>query len=349
MKSPFITIAMPCFDEERYIEACLERASSRRTIRRIARGPRWRTAEAPIAHARSWRGSPRSVRPSRVRMIDNPKRLQAAGMNEMLRESRGDVIIRMDVHARYAPDYVSSASRCSKRPAPTTWAAPSARSPKTCVPARALRPRSRAPSASAAPVSLGGSGGLRRHGLPRSVSPAASSRRSGRTIRARSRTKMPSSTSASCGRAASVYPQRDDRRSLLTRATRSERSRSSISNTGGGARARCSSTASFPALRPAIPFLMTMAGAALVATLPVQPFTPFLFGAYAAATGVEAIRVGHKAGALAIPIVWAIFPVLHVSHGLGFAAGLVRYATRPDWPERPHRLAPRAETQAARA
>jgi hypothetical protein len=48
---------------------------------------------------------------------------------------------------------------------------------------------------------------------------------------------------------------------------------------------------------------------------------------------------------LAIPVVWGIFPVLHVSHGLGFAAGLVKYKLDPDWAP-PETLGPRA-TQGA--
>ena len=78
-------------------------------------------------------------------------------------------------------------------------------------------------------------------------------------------------------------------------------------------------------LRPALPFLMVTGATALLATSAVQPLTPFAFGAYAFATGAEAIRVGRAAGVAAIPVVWAIFPVLHVSHGVGFAVGLVRY------------------------
>jgi hypothetical protein len=27
-----------------------------------------------------------------------------------------------------------------------------------------------------------------------------------------------------------------------------------------------------------------------------------------------------------------MFPVLHASHGAGFASGLVKYGLRPDWP-----------------
>jgi len=41
-----------------------------------------------------------------VRLIDNPARKAAAGMNVGLREARGNVIVRVDGHAAFAPDYV---------------------------------------------------------------------------------------------------------------------------------------------------------------------------------------------------------------------------------------------------
>ncbi|WP_218277043.1 glycosyltransferase, partial [Pseudomonas sp. FW306-2-2C-D06B] len=42
----------------------------------------------------------------RIQLVDNPDRIHSAGMNRMIKRSRGDVIVRMDVHAEYAPDYV---------------------------------------------------------------------------------------------------------------------------------------------------------------------------------------------------------------------------------------------------
>lgn len=42
----------------------------------------------------------------RVRVIDNPRRLQASAINEALSRTRADVVIRLDAHARYAPDVV---------------------------------------------------------------------------------------------------------------------------------------------------------------------------------------------------------------------------------------------------
>ena len=78
-------------------------------------------------------------------------------------------------------------------------------------------------------------------------------------------------------------------------------------------------------------------GAGLLATSALQPFTVPAFAAYALGTGIEAVRVGRKVGWWGIPVVWSIFPVLHVSHGLGMAAGLTHYARNRDWSE-PERL-----------
>ena len=50
-----------------------------------------------------------------------------------------------------------------------------------------------------------------------------------------------------------------------------------------------------------------------------------------------------RAGLAAVPIVWAIFPVLHASHGAGFAVGLVSYALKPDWSTEPEPLEPLEE------
>lgn len=41
-----------------------------------------------------------------VRVLDNPKRIQAAGWNVAIREFGGDALIRVDAHATIAPDFV---------------------------------------------------------------------------------------------------------------------------------------------------------------------------------------------------------------------------------------------------
>lgn len=42
----------------------------------------------------------------RIRLIQNPRRLQSAGLNEALAVARGDVLIRLDARSFVAPDYV---------------------------------------------------------------------------------------------------------------------------------------------------------------------------------------------------------------------------------------------------
>jgi hypothetical protein len=94
-------------------------------------------------------------------------------------------------------------------------------------------------------------------------------------------------------------------------------------------------------LRPILPFAMVAGAAALVALPPLWPLAPAAFAAYALATGAEAVRVGRPLGGRAMLAIWAMFPVLHGSHGAGFAAGLARYAMTPDWPREPERIAAR--------
>jgi len=41
-----------------------------------------------------------------VMVIDNPGRIVSTGLNAAIRAARGDIIIRMDAHTEYAPDYI---------------------------------------------------------------------------------------------------------------------------------------------------------------------------------------------------------------------------------------------------
>lgn len=48
---------------------------------------------------------------SNIHLLDNPKRIVPTGMNIALRKAKGDVIIRVDGHCIIAPDYVSNCVR----------------------------------------------------------------------------------------------------------------------------------------------------------------------------------------------------------------------------------------------
>jgi succinoglycan biosynthesis protein ExoA len=43
-----------------------------------------------------------------LRVIENPEKIAATGLNHAIRESRGEIILRMDAHTIYAPNYVKS-------------------------------------------------------------------------------------------------------------------------------------------------------------------------------------------------------------------------------------------------
>jgi hypothetical protein len=52
-----------------------------------------------------------ALRDSRVKLVDNPGRIVSTGLNAAISASRGTVILRMDGHTVYAPDYVSQCVR----------------------------------------------------------------------------------------------------------------------------------------------------------------------------------------------------------------------------------------------
>ena len=40
-----------------------------------------------------------------IRLIDNPEKIVPYAMNRGIKEAKGDVIMRLDAHASYQPDY----------------------------------------------------------------------------------------------------------------------------------------------------------------------------------------------------------------------------------------------------
>ena len=103
MSQPYVTVAMPCRNEAGFIEACLRSVQAQSY-------PRERI-EILVADGGSTDGTREILarlakEDDRIRFIDNPQRIQAAGLNHAIRAARGEVIARMDVHADYAPDYL---------------------------------------------------------------------------------------------------------------------------------------------------------------------------------------------------------------------------------------------------
>ncbi len=103
-KLPMVTVVIPVFNEEHYISACLESVlvntypKDRLEILVIDGMSTDRSREIIRDYARRY---------AFIRLLDNPKRIQAAAMNIGLRAATGEIILRMDAHTIYAPDYIS--------------------------------------------------------------------------------------------------------------------------------------------------------------------------------------------------------------------------------------------------
>jgi hypothetical protein len=84
----------------------------------------------------------------------------------------------------------------------------------------------------------------------------------------------------------------------------------------------------FLRLRPALPFLAGLAG--LAGSVLKPTWTALAGVAYAVATLSEAVRLSRRFDA-PVATTWLVFPVMHVSHAIGFGSGLIRYLLRPNW------------------
>lgn len=100
---PFVSVIIPVRNEARCIASCLETL-----LRQDYPTDRM---EVLIADGMSSDGTRETlaavqVRDRRVRVIDNSQGIVSTGLNAAIRAARGEVIVRMDAHTEYAPDYV---------------------------------------------------------------------------------------------------------------------------------------------------------------------------------------------------------------------------------------------------
>ena len=99
----FVSVLIPTWNEEARIDACLQSilqndypATQMEIL--VVDG---QSSDETRKRVKDW-----GERDARVRLLDNPQRIQAAALNRGLAEARGEIVIRMDAHARYASDYV---------------------------------------------------------------------------------------------------------------------------------------------------------------------------------------------------------------------------------------------------
>ena len=101
--SPTVSILIPMFNEERYIEICLDSVLAndypQELMEIIVIDGMSTDRSREIVNAYS------SKHPF-VHLIDNPKRIQSAGLNLGINAANGKVILCMNAHTMYAVDYV---------------------------------------------------------------------------------------------------------------------------------------------------------------------------------------------------------------------------------------------------
>jgi glycosyltransferase involved in cell wall biosynthesis len=333
---PRVTIAMPSYNEEHYIEACIASVQAQDYPRELV--------EVLVADGRSTDRTREilarlSDADPRIKVVDNPARLQAAGLGLLVKQATGDVIVRMDVHAEYAPDYVRKCVETLERTGADNVGGAQRAKAKTFF-QRALC------AALESPLGVGGARyrSSEAEGFVDTVFLGTFRRRVFETVGLWDPGAITNEDAELNQRildsGGQIYLSRDIVVHYFPRDSLKGLAKQYFKYGRGRARTLLK-LGRFPTVRPLIPFLVVSGAAALVLLPPLWPIAPAAFAAYALATGAEAVRMGSKLGPAAIPTVWSIFPVLHAAHGVGFAAGLVQYLRKPDWPAEPERVMPK--------
>jgi glycosyltransferase involved in cell wall biosynthesis len=335
-KQPRVTIAMPAYNEEKYIEACIASVQQQdypsELIEILVADGRSTDRTRDIL-ARLGEADPR------IRVVDNPARLQAAGLGLLVKEAAGDVIVRMDVHAEYAADYVRKCVETLERTGADNVGG-------------AQRAKARTPFQNALCAALQsalGVGGARyrsaeAEGFVDTVFLGAFRRKVFETVGLWDPGAITNEDAELNQRildsGGQIYLSRDIVVHYFPRDSFKGLAKQYYKYGRGRARTLLK-LGNVPTVRPFGPFLMVTGAAAMLAFPLAWPLVPAAFATYALATGAEAVRVAHHLGPRGVATTWAIFPTLHVSHGLGVWAGFLRYLRKPDWPAEPERVGPK--------
>ena len=98
-----MTVLLPVLNEVEHIDPCLESIAAQDYAGRleivVADGG---STDGTVDKLRSWES-----RDPRVRVIDNPRRLQSHGLNAAAAAASSPLLVRADAHTTYASDYIS--------------------------------------------------------------------------------------------------------------------------------------------------------------------------------------------------------------------------------------------------
>jgi glycosyltransferase involved in cell wall biosynthesis len=106
-----ITVIVICRNEEGYIDNCLQGISAQAAVPGdleilVVDGMSTDRTREIVAR---W-----SARDSRIRLLDNPRQIVPTGLNEGIRQARGDFVAIISAHAQYASDYLSECLRIQR-------------------------------------------------------------------------------------------------------------------------------------------------------------------------------------------------------------------------------------------
>jgi glycosyltransferase involved in cell wall biosynthesis len=325
---------MPSYNEENYIEECLNSLlkqnypADRIEILLADGGSTDRTREIVVRIAATT---------PRVRLLDNAAhRIQSYGMNLAIKESKGDFVLIVDVHAEYANNYVSKLIEVFERTGADA-AGGAARAKFHTAFQKALC------AALDSPLGVGGAAyrSAEKEGWVDTVFPGAFRRSTLEKVGLYDTNAITNEDAELFQRILQangrVYLSRDVVVHYYPRKSLSLLAKQYFKYGDGRARTFLIHKR-FPVIRPLVPFFSLLAGAALLLVPPFRSLAPYGFGVYIICTAVEAVRGGIRSRSWAIPVIWIIFPVMHVSHGLGMLQGLVKYLIKPR-PTRIDRLA----------
>jgi glycosyltransferase involved in cell wall biosynthesis len=337
---PAVSIVIPCYQEEEHIETVVKSAATQRYPQHLVEilvvdgGSVDRTCEIVRALA---------AEDPRIKLLHNPARLQAPAMNMAIVRSRGDVIVRMDAHADYDENYVAAGVAALRRTgALNVGGAVRLRARTTFQRALCLALES--------PLGVGGSGAWNpaREGFVESVWGGVFRREAFELVGLYDPQARTNEDAELCQRiierGGRVYQSREVINHYYPRKSLTALFRQYLAYGNGRARTFCR-RGKLLSPRPMVPFIALTTFVMLVLASMIEPqMLPVLLGAialYLLVVIAEALRASKRVDIRLLPRVAAIFPVMHVAHGIGFAVGLVVHAGRAAREEEPERLAVR--------
>lgn len=104
MNQPFVSVVIPCYNEEKYLQGCLDSILDQnyptdRFEILLADGM---SKDRTRLIMREYAG-----RYSQLQWFENSKMILPVGLNVLIRKAKGEVVIRLDAHSSFPNDYIS--------------------------------------------------------------------------------------------------------------------------------------------------------------------------------------------------------------------------------------------------